>query len=81
MKYNSFSPGLPRNLCHKTIEHFLKACAGKLDCTEMKMNWVISMSEQSGFPTSLKVKNSMTLPNFSQNSMTFPEIQENLKIL
>ncbi len=34
-----------------TIEHYLKACAGKPDCTEMKMNWVISMSKQSGFPT------------------------------
>ncbi len=34
-----------------SIEHYLKVCAGKLDCTEMKMNWVISMSEQSDFPT------------------------------
>ena len=31
-----------------TIDHYLKACAGKHDCTEMKMNWVISMSEPSG---------------------------------
>ena len=33
------------------IEHYLKACAGKPDCTEMKLNWVISISEQSGFCT------------------------------
>ncbi len=26
-----------------TIEHYLKACAGKPDCREMKMNWVISL--------------------------------------
>ncbi len=30
----------------KSIEHYLKACAGKPDCTKMKMSWVISMSEQ-----------------------------------
>ncbi len=32
------------------IEHYLKACVGKPDCREMKMDWVISMSEQSGSP-------------------------------
>ena len=36
---------------HYAIEHYLKACAGKPDCTEMKMYWVISMLEQSGFCT------------------------------
>ncbi len=30
------------------IEHYLKVYAGKPDCTEMKMNWIISISEQSG---------------------------------
>ena len=35
----------------QTIKHYLKVCAGKPDCTETKMNWVISILEQSGFPT------------------------------
>ncbi len=41
------------------IEHYLKAYVGKVDCTQMKMNWVISMSEQSGFPTHTPVLCSM----------------------
>ncbi len=42
-----------------TIEHYLKVCAGKPDCREMKMNWDISISEQSGFPTYTPVLCSM----------------------
>ena len=57
-------PHRPRTGCHQAgrfvaIEHYLKACAGKPDCREMKMNWVISMSEQSGFPTYIPVLFSM----------------------
>ncbi len=43
----------------KAIEHYLKVCAGKPDCREMKMNWVKLMSEQSDFPTYTPVLCSM----------------------
>ncbi len=64
----SLSRHLPRCI---SIEDYLKACAGKPDCTEMKMNLVISMSEQSGFPDFTLVSLHIVTVSTDDHSLVF----------